>query len=262
MNHEILRKLYENDELLLRLSNNNYLEIGINNLDLLRSYPEINVIKVSDLREKELNYLVDTYGNQIHYIYLFKCNKIADLSALGRLKNLCYVIAYWNIKAKQFWDMSNNENLLGIKVYGFTGLTNLDDIPTAPKLESLEAPFNKGLVSLKPLLQTKLKELLISFPSLGDKDITPLVKIHTLKKLNFGTILFTTEQVAWLKANLTNVEGEVLAPYLKIFETDVLVIGKRKPRLQIPKDNARIQKYVDAFEKLVEQYKGKEAPIY
>jgi hypothetical protein len=75
--------------------------------------------------------------------------------------------------------------------------------------------------------------------------------------------LFTTEQVAWLKAHLPNtITSKELNPYwtfekpLTINEKvkDTFIVGKRKPFLDSVQDKARIKKYIQQFDKAYQWY--------
>jgi hypothetical protein len=85
-----------------------------------------------------------------------------------------------------------------------------------------------------------------------------------LEKLSFPSGLFTTEQVAWLKAKLPeSTESQILAPYWTIEKPismsgknkNVFVVGKRKPFLDSKIDRKRIEKYALEFQKRVEWFR-------
>jgi hypothetical protein len=71
--------------------------------------------------------------------------------------------------------------------------------------------------------------------------------------------LFSTEQIAWLKAHLpSNIESKVLQPTSRIDEPleidgkkkDTFIIGKRKPFLSSRDDSDKIKKYIENFNRL------------
>jgi hypothetical protein len=81
--------------------------------------------------------------------------------------------------------------------------------------------------------------------------------------------LFTTSQVAWLRARLPeSVQSTVLGPLFRLgpiknvtdntvteLDKNVLVIGKRKPALSSQRDDDRIKRYVEEFERLVQRFR-------
>jgi hypothetical protein len=74
--------------------------------------------------------------------------------------------------------------------------------------------------------------------------------------------MFTTRQVAWLRARLPDsLQSESLAPTMQFRPTleeddkDVLLVGKRKPFLNSVRDAARIRKHVDGFWATVEEFR-------
>ena len=83
-----------------------------------------------------------------------------------------------------------------------------------------------------------------------------------LERLDFPTNLLTTEEIAWLKAKIHQLEGYSIRPYLKYSSqdgmNDILICGKRKPSLHSIRDEDRIRKYEAAFWELVELYQKQE----
>ncbi len=94
--------------------------------------------------------------------------------------------------------------------------------------------------------------------------VQPLGSLTNLKTLRIPFNLFTTVQLAWLRAHLPeNVESEALAPVLPLTSpfqdggkaSDVLLIGKRKPFLNSELDSARIRKHELSFEQMVSSFR-------
>ncbi len=73
-------------------------------------------------------------------------------------------------------------------------------------------------------------------------------------------------RVAWIVANFPQVEGFSLKPKrdCMLFESNenpvdvpgVIITGKRKPALKVKGNEAKIEKYVHAFEVVKEKFKG------
>ena len=70
---------------------------------------------------------------------------------------------------------------------------------------------------------------------------------------------FQTEEYAYLTAKMPGVKCDKFAAYetykpYDAMQNDVMITGSRKPLLNSKNDAARIQKYEDAFNALVESY--------
>jgi hypothetical protein len=128
-------------------------------------------------------------------------------------------------------------------------------------------------------LDQKTFELLITLSSLrrlsfnarriDDCRIQPLASLPQLESTAFPPNLFTTSQVAWLRARLPeSVQSHVLGPLFRLgpirnlsdntiteLDKNVLVVGRRRPALSSRRDGARIQRYVEDFERLVQRFR-------
>lgn len=237
-------------------------------IDELKKYPDAKEIWISGLTQSTFEYLIETFGQQFRIMHFWKCPLIEDFKILGQLTNIEYLIFFWNQRATHLWDLSKNLHLKGLSFDDFTRMRTLEEIPLAPALEELyfgDKIWNKYIVeSLSPLCHAqRLESLIFSAKKVCDNDITPLAQIKQLQRLEFPTSLFTTEQVAWLTANVQSMNSSVLAPYLKLKhplnygdkQKDILVIGKRKPFLNSELDKVRLEKYEKNFTELVNQYR-------
>jgi hypothetical protein len=92
-----------------------------------------------------------------------------------------------------------------------------------------------------------------------DGKIEPLAQLKQLEQLSFSSKLFSTEQVAWLKAHLPDtVVSKILTAYWTIDkpltisgkDIDTVIVGKRKPVLSSVADKARISRYVEQFHEM------------
>jgi hypothetical protein len=113
-----------------------------------------------------------------------------------------------------------------------------------------------------------LRRLEFGFAKVGDGRVQPLASLRLLDRFDCSTNMFTTEQLAWLRAHLPeNAKGRVLAPIERLDhplpnpnghgpERDVLVFGKRKPYLNAAADAARIQRYIDDHQAHVEGFRS------
>jgi hypothetical protein len=92
-----------------------------------------------------------------------------------------------------------------------------------------------------------------------DGKIEPLAHLKQLEQLSFSSKLFSTEQVAWLKAHLPDTfVSKVLNAYWTMDkpltfsgkDIDTVIVGKRKPLLSAVADQARISRYVAQFSEM------------
>lgn len=74
--------------------------------------------------QEQFDYIID-YIRDVKILYLFKCNKINDLSKLSNCHNLECLHIDWNNRLESLWDMSNNINL---KVLSFDRISKLSKI--------------------------------------------------------------------------------------------------------------------------------------
>jgi hypothetical protein len=197
----------------------------------------------------------------------FKCPRIADLSPLEDLLDLRLVEFFWNQRATRLWNLSRNPHLTGLRFDGFNRLHDLRDLGEAASLRELE--FSGGrwstpvFESLEPLAALGgLRSLTFEAIRVGDSRIEPVGELTGLEELQFSSNMFTTRQVAWLRARLPDsLQSESLKPIrqfkpaLEEDDEDVLLVGKRKPFLNSVSDAGRIKKHVDGFWQMVEDFR-------
>lgn len=239
--------------------------IRIEDIDRLREFPEAEVVTISGLRQDTFAYFIQTYGKQLKAIRFFKNKFVEDLSLLGTLPQLEYVHFFFNQRVTSLWDMRENRSLKGLCLEDFSRLHSIEQIQTAPALQHFEignAIWSKMVLdSLLPLAGTKIAHFGFSGKGLLNDDLSFLSEMPHLKTFDFSTNFYTTEQVAWIAANFPRLEGYALKAKLDFPATEytpesTYIVGKRKPCLPLEGNEARIQKYVDAFEALKKRYRG------
>lgn len=77
--------------------------------------------------QEQFDYIID-FIKDVKIIYLFKCNKIKDLSKLSTCLNLECLHIYWNNKLESLWDMSNNAKLKVLSFERINKLSNIDEL--------------------------------------------------------------------------------------------------------------------------------------
>ena len=243
-------------------------------LDAIASRPGATALRVSGLDQKAFELLITRYGSQFDAIYFWKSARIADLTPLETLPQLRLVAFYHNQRATRFWDLRRTARLVGLQFENFTRLHALDDLETGGTLQELDfgdALWNTSVFeSLSPLAAlVSLRRLSFNARRIDDGRIQPLASLPQLEWLAFPPNLFTTSQVAWLRARLPgSVQSHVLGPLFRLgpirnlsddtvteLDKNVLVVGKRKPALSSQRDGPRIHRYVEEFERLVQRFR-------
>ena len=243
-------------------------------LDAIAARPDATALRVSGLDQKTFEVLINRYGQQFDAIYFWKSGRIADLTPLETLPQLRLVAFYINHRTTRLWDLRRNARLVGLQFENFTKLHALDDLETGRTLEELDfgdALWNTPVFdSLSPLAAlASLRRLSFNARKITDGRIQPLASLPQLDWLAFPPNLFTTSQVAWLKAHLPeSVQSKVVAPLFSLgpitnlsdgtvteLDKNILVVGKRKPALNSRRDGARIQRYIEEFDRLVKRFR-------
>lgn len=227
-----------------------------------------STLTISGLDQQRFEFLCDRFAQQFTAIHFWKCPRIADLSALENMPQLRYVAFYWNQRATRLWNFQKTPALRGLHFGDFTKLEDLKDLSSATSLEELcfgNAIWTKlGVPSLEPLCSlSSLRTLAFNAKAVLDQRIQPLAQLSQLTELSFPSNLFTTTQLAWLRAHLPyTVQAEMLTPYRQLTQAivskgkklDVLVSGKGKPFLSSETDAARLSRYVVEFNALVNRF--------
>ena len=115
-------------------------------------------------------------------------------------------------------------------------------------MESLEC--FAGMPALKCLWLRRIR--------LNDKRMDALKTLPSLERFNFDAGMLTTEEIAWIVAKYPHLSGTALCAYNKFDAclNDVRVCGFRKPGLDLPQHQKRLDKYVAEFDALVEKYRS------
>lgn len=240
-------------------------------IDQLSASPAATALTISGLEDRTLAHLARRFGGQFTAIHFWKCPRIADLSPLEEMPRLTHVAFYWNQRATRLWNFARTPALRGLHFDDFTKLTDLGDLRAAASLDTLafgNAVWNRFSVdTLEPLaaLGGTLRHLAFNAKSIGDGRIQPLARMTSLATLDFPSNLFTTEQLAWLRAHLpASVESTAIEPFRRLGQPlkrrgralDVLVCGKGKPFLSSTADAAKLSRFVADFERSVARFAG------
>ena len=222
------------------------------------------ILEICGMNQESLEYFVQHYGKTYRYLSFFKCQLIRDFSPLEDLGKLEEVSLYWNIRSDRLWDMSKNTSLNTISISDAKRMTLKPELlKTSPTLERVflvGSIFNNFNVESLDCFagMPSLEQLYLGNIRLLDKRMDALNTLPKLERFDFDAGMLTTEEIAWIVAKYPHLSGKSLCAYNKedaIFN-DVRVCGFRKPGLDLPQHQKRLDKYVAQFNTLVEQYRN------
>jgi hypothetical protein len=115
-------------------------------------------------------------------------------------------------------------------------------------MKSLE--WMRGMESLEKVILYNIK--------LEDRNTDVLESVPSLTRFDFPAGMFTTEEIAYMCAKYPHIAGSSLGAYNTedAILNDVRVCGYRKPGLDLPKGQARLDKYIKEFDALVAKYRA------
>ncbi len=225
-------------------------------------HPEI--LEICGMSQEGLEHFALHYGKSYRYLNFFKCQLIRDFSPLEDLPKLERVDLYWNIRADRLWNMEKNVSLKSLRISDAKKMTlDLTLVNTSKTIEDIFVSgsiFNNypmesincfsGLPSLRYIGLNNIR--------LNDRNMSAIEALPNLERFDFDAGMLTTEEIAWIVAKYPHLSGKCLCAYNKedAMLNDVRVCGFRKPGLDLPKDQARLEKYVAQFEALIEQYRN------
>ena len=225
-------------------------------------HPEI--LEICGMNQASLEYFVQNYGKTYRYLSFFKCQLIQDFSPLEDLTHLEEVSLYWNIRSDKLWNMEHNESLRTISISDAKRMTLKPELLKTSKV--MERVFLSGSIFNNFSVESldcfagmpALKQLYLGNIRLLDKRMDALNTLPSLERFDFDAGMLTTEEIAWIVAKYPNLSGSALCAYNKVDAVlnDVRVCGFRKPGLDLPKDQKRLDKYVAQFDALVEKYRN------
>ena len=222
------------------------------------------ILEICGMEQKSFEYFIEKYGEEYEFLSFFKCQLISDFSPLEKLKHLQGVSIYWNIRSSTLWDMSQNPTLAYLWLDSTKKITyhplalqkakNLKeiffrgDMDTPYPMQSLE--WMSGMDSLEKVYMRNIK--------LENRDTSVLERVPSLTRFDFPAGMFTTEEIAYMCAKYPHIKGNSMGAYNTedAILNDVRVCGYRKPGLDLPKGQARLDRYIKEFDALVEKYKA------
>lgn len=224
-------------------------------------------LKLRHITQKGLEHFVHGYGKTYRILYLDNCTKIQDFSPLGDLPQLEALAIDW-CKCSALWDMSRNANLKILSIMNSKKLAwEPKLLETATTLEEIRfwGPLSGGTYSMASLEyfrdMTSLRRIDLNWIKCVDKSFDFLRTLPNLEEFHFDPGMLTTEEIAQIVAWYPNLYGQCLGPYDDTYMHlgEVRICGTRKPTLQLPKQQARLDEYIQHFHSLVEQYRSTQA---
>lgn len=241
-------------------------DLGPEEIDFEMSFPKRKGwMKLSRLTQEGLEHFVCRYGADYQVLYIANSPKLRDLSPLGELSGLEAVRLEYCRGTDRLWDMSGNGSM---KVLSITDCKKLAQAPrllqTARHLQEVRlwGPISGGTYTLESMEwfrgMESLRRIDLNWIKLTDKRMDVLDSLPNLEEFHFDPGMLTTEEIAQVVARYPNLCGDSLRAYddedMDIGE--VRICGFRKPTLFLPKQQARLDKYVREFEDLVEKYRN------
>lgn len=230
----------------------------------METYPRSRtVIELNSITQEGLEHFVRTYGSTYRAIRLSWDGGVKDLSPLGDLPALEHV-ALFSQRCERLWDMSRNVKLRVLTIDSCRKLTAQPSmLETAPALETVW--YLGGAESTHPMTTLQgfanlpaIREIRLQDVRLLDRSMEFLASIPTLEVFDFELQMFTTEEIAWMKARYPDLGGEFLRAYGPAYpgaDSWVRVSGSRKPELHLPEDREKLERYVRSFDALVRKYR-------
>ena len=225
-----------------------------------------HILQISDMNQESFEYFIENYGKNYEVLHFVKCQLISDFSPLSRLKNLKAVRIDWNVRSRGLWDMSENTKLSHIVITESKIITrNLQKLNTGKTLKSVSvygdsfSPYPLSSIDVFGNLP-QLEALNLDDLKIEDRNTDFLKTLPNLSEFNFGPGMFTTEEIAYMCARYPHIHGSSLGAYSTTAATiyDVRVCGYRKPGIDLPEGQKRLDKYISSFNALVEKYKTEE----
>ena len=231
------------------------------NLDLLSGFPPVEAIWVGDVNQRQFDEILPL----IDPVYLlFDGLRVADLSPLGKLSRLEALEIRWNTKVT---DISFLKGLKGLRLLALVHCSKVHDIGPIEGLENLEIlDLGGGMRStfrpetLAPLRRlSKLWGLSLKAIRVGDESLAPVAELGRLSELELSN-QFPAQEYARLSVAFPHIDCPHFAPYIdfpvRSDAQQVMVTGKRGPVLTLPKDAARLERYVERFREMQEKFRA------
>ena len=230
-------------------------------IDSIREYPEAKSIIISGLKQDTFSYFIQKYGNQFEAISFWKNKMVSDLYELGSLKGIKYINYFFNQKASSLWDMKKKNNLIGLGIYDFSKLHNIESIQEAKNLEVFclgNMVWSKmEIESFRPIVNTNITHFEWCGKKVSDNDFKCLSR-SKIEILDINPTQFTVDELTDLLSLFPEtLSGIITKPYRTMGIKDnkgytvYNYLCKHKKTCVVGKDDERFQKYLQEFEEIL-----------
>lgn len=229
-------------------------------IELLASFSNLKKLWIYSVNQQEFDQILSQVNPEMLYIYNMR---VENLSLLSNLTNLQTLSLEWNTKALSLWNVSKNTRLNALSIEGFSKIRDIEPLMQAKKVEylNLQGDHNNKLriKTLEPLKHLhKLRYLGLSFIKVEDESLKPISNLKGLKVLAISN-QFPTDEYAKLSVDLPETKCSKFFAYERLYQAisgmNIMVVGKRKPYLNLQKDAEKVKKYENQFKEMQEAYK-------
>jgi hypothetical protein len=230
-------------------------------LERLADFAALEALWIGEVSEAQLERILPC----IDPLYLHISGmRVADLEPLARFQRLQGLEIERNARVS---DLSFVESLRGLRLLALVGCNQVRDIRPVGALTNLEILDLAGGMwgtfsptTLDPIRQLrKLRGLSLKSIRVGDQSLEPVAAIPQLEHLELSN-QFPTVEFARLSVALPHLSCPLLGPYVEFpwwdGGTRIMVTGKGKPILSLPKDRARLERYVRQFREHQERFRA------
>ena len=236
------------------------------NIDFeMQCYHSDTELRLNFLTQAGLEHFVTHYGKSYKTLVLDYCAQIKDFSPLADLPDLEAIRIDWCRNVSQLWDLSKNPSLRVISLHNAKRIVeNPLQLRQSSSLEEIRLwgggwDTKHTLSSMDCFSDMKtLKRIDLNNIKLKSRDFSILDTLPELEEFHFDAGMLTTEEIAWICARYPHIYGDCLGPYTHNEVgclNDVRVCGHRKPGLDLPADQERLDRYIAEFDALVEKYR-------
>lgn len=236
-------------------------KITIEEIDIIKEYPDVKHIAISGLYQDTFEYFVKTYGKQFEAICFWKNKLVSDWSLLAELENVECICYFFNQRLEYFWDMSNNKKLKYLSIDDFSRLKDYSGLEKASALEGINfgnKVWARTELSHFPDMSQSTLKYVIHNAEISMEDAYSILKAPFLEQFDFGSSTYPTEFIAWVCSNYPHIKGFCLKPYIDYEDGYISVTGKRKKTFDATTEKGLKMKKsaVENFEKMVSKYNG------
>lgn len=231
----------------------------------MQFYHSDTELQLHQLTQEGLEHFVRCYGASCRTLFLDYCVHIRDFSPLADLPALEAVRLEWCRNTDKLWDLSRNPSLKIISIHDakkiVTDPMQLKQSQTLEEVRLWGGGFdNKHTLDSLECFRgmPSLKRIDLNHIKLKNRNFDVLSMLPQLEEFHFDAGMLTTEEIAWIVAKYPHLYGECLGVYTTREVTclnDIRICGHRKPGLDLPKDQKRLDQYTAQFHALVEKYR-------